>query len=161
MVCTKTLYNNIDAGLLTIKNIDLPLKIKRSSKSKRAKENKKKLGTSIEERPKSINDRSEFGHWEIDTVIGKKTKEEAALLTMTERTTRATIIRKIAEKTSYSVQETMLKLIKETGELFSTVFKSITSDNGSEFSELASIEELVDTKVLLYPPIFIMGKRRK
>ena len=152
MVCTKTLYNYIDAGLLTIKNIDLPLKLRRSSKSKTVKKNKKKLGTSIEERPESINDRSEFGHWEIDTVIGKKNKDQAALLTMTERTTRAMIIRKIAEKTSYSVQETMLKLIKETGELFSTVFKSITSDNGSEFSELASIEELVDTKVYYTHP---------
>jgi len=136
------LYNYIDAGLLTIKNIDLPLKLKRSSKSKRAKENNKKLGTSIEERPESINDWSRFRHWEIDTVIGKKTKEEAALLTMSKNKNRATIIRKIAEKTSYSVQETMLKLIKETGELFSTVFKSITKDNGSEFSELARIEKI-------------------
>jgi len=142
MACAKMLYNYIDAGLLTIKNIDLPLKLKRSSKSKRAKENNKKLGTSIEERPESINDWSRFRHWEIDTVIGKKTKEEAALLTMSKNKNRATIIRKIAEKTSYSVQETMLKLIKETGELFSTVFKSITKDNGSEFSELARIEKI-------------------
>ncbi|RAK03907.1 IS30 family transposase [Halanaerobium saccharolyticum] len=152
MVCTKTLYNYIDAGLLEIKNIDLPLKVKRSSKSRCIKSNKKKLGTSIEERPESINDRSEFGHWEIDTVIGKKTKDQAALLTMTERTTRSQIIRKIADKSSYSVQEAMTKLIKETGNLFSTVFKSITSDNGSEFSELASIEEVVDTKVYYTHP---------
>jgi IS30 family transposase len=152
MVCSKTLYNYIDAGLLEIKNIDLPLKLKRSSKSNRVKQNKKKLGTSIEERPESVNDRSEFGHWEIDTVIGKKTKDEAALLTMTERTTREEIIRKIADKTSHSVQEAMAKLIKESGELFSAVFKSITSDNGSEFSELASIEEIVDTKVYYTHP---------
>ena len=46
----------------------------------------------------------------------------------------------------------MTKLIEETGELFSTVFKSITSDNGSEFSELASIEEVVDTKVYYTHP---------
>jgi len=152
MVCTKTLYNYIDAGLLEIKNIDLPLKLKRSSKSNRVKQNKKKLGTSIDERPECVNDRSEFGHWEIDTVIGKKTKDEAALLTMTERTTREEIIRKIADKTSSSVQEAMAKLIKESGELFSSVFKSITSDNGSEFSELASIEEIVDTKVYYTHP---------
>jgi len=152
MVCTKTLYNYIDAGLLEIKNIDLPLKLRRSLKSRRIKNNKKKLGTSIDERPESINDRSEFGHWEIDTVIGKKTKDQAALLTMTERITRSQIIRKIADKSSYSVQEAMTKLIKETGNLFSAVFKSITSDNGSEFSELASIEEVVDTKVYYTHP---------
>ncbi|TDO94804.1 IS30 family transposase [Halanaerobium saccharolyticum] len=152
MICTKTLYNYIDAGLLEIKNIDLPLKLKRASKSRRIRNNKKKLGTSIEERPESINNRSEFGHWEIDTVIGKKTKEQAALLTMTERTTRSQIICKIADKSSYSVQEAMTTLIKETGNLFSTVFKSITSDNGSEFSELARIEEVVDTRVYYTHP---------
>ncbi|WP_136283367.1 IS30 family transposase, partial [Streptococcus pyogenes] len=32
---------------------------------------------SIEERPEYINDRSEFGHWEIDLILGKKTKGEA------------------------------------------------------------------------------------
>lgn len=152
MVCTKTLYNYIDAGLLEIKNIDLPIKLKRSPKSKLIKDNKKKLGTSIDERPESINDRSEFGHWEIDTIIGKKTKDQAALITMTERTTRSQMIRKIADKSSNSVQEAMTKLIKETGNLFSKVFKSITSDNGSEFSELASIEEVVDTKVYYTHP---------
>jgi IS30 family transposase len=62
MVCTKTLYNYVDAGLLSINNIDLPLKTKRSSKSGRLRRHKKKLGKSIEERPDSINDRSEFGH---------------------------------------------------------------------------------------------------
>ena len=34
--------------------------------------NKKILGRSIEERPEIANSRTEFGHWEIDTVIGKK-----------------------------------------------------------------------------------------
>jgi IS30 family transposase len=161
MVCTKTLYNYRDAGLLEIKNIDLPLRLKRFLKSRRIKNNKKNLGTSIEESPERINERSEFGHWEIDNVIGKKTKGQAALLTMTERTTRSQIIREIADKSSYSVQEAMTKLIKETGNLFSTVFKSITSDNSSEFSELTSIEEVVFTKVYLYTSVFILEKRPK
>ncbi|EIM04907.1 integrase catalytic subunit, partial [Planococcus antarcticus DSM 14505] len=29
---------------------------------------------SIEERPEAVEDRTEFGHWEIDTVIGKKAR---------------------------------------------------------------------------------------
>jgi IS30 family transposase len=63
IVCTKTLYNYVDAGLLKIKNIDLPDKLKRNTKSKRIRINIKKLGKSIEERPKSIENRDEFGHW--------------------------------------------------------------------------------------------------
>ena len=80
MVCTKTLYNYVAAGLLTIANIDLPLKVTCSNKTTRIKHHKKNLGTSIDERPININDRSEFGHWEIDTVIGMKNKADAVLL---------------------------------------------------------------------------------
>nr|WP_223174506.1 hypothetical protein [Halanaerobium congolense] len=42
---------------------------------------------------------------------------------MTERTAHVKIIRKIYDKSSYSVQETMTKLIKETGDLFSAVLE--------------------------------------
>ena len=48
MVCTKTLYNYVDLGLLNIKNIDLPEKLRRSPKKKRVRESKRKLGNSIE-----------------------------------------------------------------------------------------------------------------
>ena len=140
MVCTKTLYNYVDAGLLGISNIDLPLKLKRTTKPERLRKNKKRLGRSISERPECINDRSEFGHWEIDTVIGRKTKDDDALLTLTERLTRKEIIRKISGKNSAAVMQSLNTLIAEAGPHFSTVFKSITSDNGSEFSELATLE---------------------
>lgn len=41
--------------------------------------NKRILGKSIDERPEEINDRSVFGHWEIDCVLLKKTKEKVLL----------------------------------------------------------------------------------
>jgi IS30 family transposase len=33
---------------------------------------KRQNGTPIDERPEWINDRSEFGHWEIDLIEGKR-----------------------------------------------------------------------------------------
>ena len=54
VVCTKTLYNYVDLGLLPIKNIDLPEKLRRRTKAKKARENKKILGRSIEERPEIV-----------------------------------------------------------------------------------------------------------
>ena len=60
---TKTLYNYVDQGLLDIHNYDLPEKLKRNTKLHRIRKNKKKLGRSIEERPKEINKRNEFGHY--------------------------------------------------------------------------------------------------
>lgn len=152
MVCTKTLYNYVDAGLLKIKNIDLPLKVKRSTKTKRIKHHKKILGTSIDERPETINYRSEFGHWEIDTVIGKKNKSDAVLLTITERMTRKEIIRKIPDKTAESVQNAMLDLINESDDIFSKVFKSFTCDNGSEFAQMTSLEEQNNINVYFAHP---------
>ena len=48
------------------------MKLRRNTKAKRVQTNKWKLGTSIEKRPEAILTREEFGHWEIDTVIGDK-----------------------------------------------------------------------------------------
>jgi len=140
MVSTKTIYNYIDAGLMDLKNIDLPLKVKRSTKRNRVRKHKKILGTSISERPDYINDRSDFGHWEIDSVIGKKTKGEATLLTITERKTRKEIIRKLPDMSSDAVMDALNKLVADAGILFPIAFKSITADNGSEFSELDSFK---------------------
>ena len=72
MVCTKTLYNYIDRGYLNVKNIDLPLRVKLKVKTKKDKKRRKILGESIDNRPEIINKREEFGHWEIDTIEGKK-----------------------------------------------------------------------------------------
>ncbi len=50
IVCTKTLYNYIDQCLLKVRNIDLPLKVKRKAHTDRKnRQNKRIFGTSIEE----------------------------------------------------------------------------------------------------------------
>lgn len=83
LISTKTLYNYIDMGLIGIKNIDLPMKVRLNTRKKRTRQNKWVLGRSIEERPTEVYDRQEFGHWQIDAVIGKKSNDQA-LLTLTE-----------------------------------------------------------------------------
>jgi transposase, IS30 family len=136
IVCTKTLYHYIDMGVLPVKNIDLPLRVRRSTRKTRTRKNKKILGKSIEERPASIQERTEFGHWEIDTVLGSRTKG-SALLTLTERQTRMEHIFKIDQKSIEGVDKAIQALKARYGEHFPAIFKSITSDNGSEFSTLA------------------------
>lgn len=100
IVSTKTLYNYIDQGLLRIRNIDLPLKVRRRPGKRTAKQRKRVLGASIDERPEEINSREEFGHWEIDTVAGKRSGD-GVLLTMTERKTRAEIIIPLPPKPAF------------------------------------------------------------
>ena len=142
-VCTKTLYNYVERGFLKIKNIALPQKLKRISKSTKVRSNKKKLGKSISERPKNIDFRVEFGHWEIDTVIGKKTSDQDVLLTIIERKSRYYKVIKIDSKSCKPVNDALLDFIMEGGSKFREVFKTITSDNGSEFARLSDLESLV------------------
>lgn len=99
IVCTKTLYNYVDLGLLPIKNIDLPEKTGRKKKSTIVRKNKRVFGNSIEERPKEIEKRNEFGHWEIDTVAGTKDESEPSVLTIVERQTRMSLWFKIKAHT--------------------------------------------------------------
>ena len=82
IVCTKTLYNYIEKRIIKVKNIDLAQKVRRKPKIKRIREYRKNLGQSIELRPKFVDDREEFGHWEIDTVIGKVKQMKSCLLLM-------------------------------------------------------------------------------
>lgn len=152
MVCTKTLYNYIDIGLLDIKNTDLPIKLRRNTKSTRVKKHKKNLGYSIAERPIDINSRTEFGHWEIDTVIGEKSNNDNVLLTILERKTRYAIVINIVSKTANAVMDAFNRFRSLFGEQFSQVFKTITGDNGSEFADLSTIESETDTKVYFTHP---------
>ena len=142
-VCTKTLYKYVELGFLKIKNTDLPQKLKRIPKSTRIRINKRKFGKSISERPKHIEPRKEFGHWEIDTVIGKKTSDQDVLLTIIERKSRYYKVIKIDSKFSKRVNDALLDFIMESKTKVAEVFKSITSDNGSEFSGLSDLESLV------------------
>ena len=141
MVCTKTLYNYIDLGLLNIKNCDLPEKISRNTKTSRKHENKRKLGKSIEERPDDVETREEFGHWEIDSVIGQKTNGEPQVMTIVERKCRMAFWVKIKDHSAEAIDEALQQLIDGFGDKYKEVFKSITGDNGSEFGNLSQLEE--------------------
>lgn len=137
-VCTKTLYSYIDKGMLKVRNIDLNLKTRLKTKKRVIRQHKRLKGKSIEERPESIQQRETFGHWEIDTVIGKRSNDKV-LLTLTERKTRHELLFLLESKDSQSVTAKLSELKDYFGEQFSKVFCSITADNGSEFSELPTL----------------------
>lgn len=141
-VCRVTLYSYIDKGVFfKISNKNLLYKGERKRKA-RQKEAKKlpKLEHSIEKRPAEIAERNTFGHWEMDSVIGKNKKGETALV-MTERLTRMEIIMKSPDKTAASTVKMLNKLERRIGSAtFRKVFRTITCDNGTEFSDTKGIE---------------------
>lgn len=160
MVCTKTLYRYIDEGLIAnLNNMNLWLKLRRKTKTKHSRERKRILGQSIELRPQEVNERKPFGHWEIDTVIGKKTKGEPVLLTLTERLTRYMLVLKIKAKDEVSVKEA-IQSMTQSNPYFAKLFKSVTSDNGSEFASLSDALHSISDVYFTHPYSWNVARMR-
>jgi IS30 family transposase len=158
MICTKTLYNYIDAGIFSgISHKDLwekSKKRKRLYKTIVRVTTKNRRARSIEDRPERVNDRSEYGNWEGDTVKGCRRGSKAGLLTLTERKTRQQVILKIKDASHEAVQAAFDRLEEKYGAEFKTKFKSITFDNGSEFLGWESLEASIlrggEKRTLIY-----------
>ena len=82
----------------------------------------------IEERPEIINNRKRLGDYEIDLIVGQKNK--GAILSIIDRVSRSCILQKLNSKSSSEVSCKVVELLK----LSKTPVLSITSDNGSEFT---------------------------
>ena len=134
MVCTKTLYRYIDEQLLEVRNIELTEKTSRRQSGHKSVKHHRILGRGIDERPASVDDRKEFGHFEIDTVVGHRNGQESVVLTLIERQSRFEIMRLIDSREADSVAHAMKAIKHEYG----TIIKSITSDNGPEFATLTA-----------------------
>ncbi|WP_332248526.1 IS30 family transposase, partial [Brochothrix campestris] len=83
----------------------------------------------------------------MDTVVGLKNKADAVLLTLTERKTRFEFILKVEGKQASFVNKALLQLKKQCGSYFGAIFKTITADNGKEFS---GINELLKDTLAIY-----------
>lgn len=64
--------STVDLVLMDIKSIYLPEKVKRNTKARRVRANKRILGRNIDERSPRIDNRKDFGHWECDLVLGTR-----------------------------------------------------------------------------------------
>lgn len=117
--------------------MELPEALKRKAKKHRVGGNKKRYGTSVSSRPEIASLRLEEGHWEGDTVVGKRAGKEAVVFSLLEKKTETYLAFRIPGKTSEAVMNLMNALHDEYGEHFSQVFKTITVDNGSEFADFA------------------------
>jgi IS30 family transposase len=128
--CERTIYYDVYHGLFP-ELLDILTRYKKHEKFI-TPDYKKHLGMPITERPDAVNERKEFGHWEIDLVIGTRAKGEV-LLTILERTTNFYIVRRCANKEAETINREVRDIMKSYGK---KNFKTITSDNGSEFSNL-------------------------
>lgn len=136
---TPTVYRYIDQRLLPLDNTDLPMKLRRRVKRpglRHVRVNQHVLGNSIETRPPEVAARSGVGHWEGDLVKGKRTVNEPALMTLTERYSRTTIVVKLPNHLAETCRQALQDTIDDYG---ANEFESITFDNGAEFAQLSQV----------------------
>ena len=91
---------------------------------------------SIHERPSSVQDRGEVGHWEADLVICKRTRP---VLVLHERKTRLTLAVKLAGKSAAETVSAIMALFRR---LHPILRSSITFDNDSAFARHRLLSDL-------------------
>ena len=101
---------------------------------------------SIDERPVAANDRTQDGHWEGDTIIGKAHK--GALVSLVERTSRMTLIAAVPSKNADLVANAIITLLAP----YKQQARSITFDNGKEFAYHETIAKNLDTDIFFCHP---------
>ena len=145
-----TMYNYVDLGVFSFRNIDLPRKVK----YKKRKENKKqrirretaiRKGRTYEDFKEYIGKHPECSIVEMDTVEGRKGGK--VFLTLLFRQSKFMLIYLMENKTMECVEKVFRKIKEIVGiETFKKAFEVILTDNGSEFFNPMSIEKDEETE---------------
>ena len=148
-----TMYNYVDLGVFSFRNIDLPRKVK----YKKRKENEKqrirretaiRKGRTYEDFEEYIEKHSECSIVEMDTVEGRKGGK--VFLTLLFRQSKFMLIYLMENKTMECVGEVFRKIKEIVGiETFKKAFEVILTDNGSEFFNPMSIEKNEETEEIV------------
>ena len=159
-ICVSTLYSYITKKVfLHLRNRDL---IEKSKRKKIGYHPVRRIAhpdlPSITNRPDYINSREEPGHWEMDLVVSCASGK-GAILTLTERTGRQEIICPIPNKKAETVRS-VLDQIERTTPNFREVFKSITTDNGSEFLKYEDLRRSVHETYSSAMGVTLLGKTK-
>ena len=100
----------------------------------------------ISERPASVENRKQLGHWEGDTVVGAD--RHHCILTLVERSSGLAIIKKLESRTAAEVNRAAAEAIKE----HEGHFQTLTLDNGTEFHGYKELEERFPVKCYFATP---------
>ncbi len=90
---------------------------------------------SIEKRPQIVLTNQEFGHYEIDLIIGAEGK--GAIVTIVERKTKFLFMEKLKGKNAKELAQSMINIMLP----YKNSIKTITSDNGTEFAQHQEIAQ--------------------
>jgi IS30 family transposase len=100
---------------------------------------------SIHERPASA--RTDFGHWEGDSLIFKGHK--GALITLYEKQSKLTLARKVDKRTAANTKEALRSMLSTIPKV---ARKSATFDNGLEFAHHEGVKPLLTDRIYFCDP---------
>jgi IS30 family transposase len=147
-IAAKTLYRWIKKDRKTGGDLYRHLRQARKQRRKayRSKDSRGKLAGKrhISTRPVECEERLRYGHFELDLVLGKVSRHCA--LTLVDRKTRFTVVRKIENKTTEEVNRILIPLISEFG------IKTLTADNGCEFHGYKVVETATEVEFYFATP---------
>lgn len=89
----------------------------------------------IVDRPATVNNRSEPGHWEVDQIIGAH--NQSSMIWLSERVTRFSI--PITMPLGYAAVDVLAGLVEACERIPAHLLKSLSFDQGSEWAEWATI----------------------
>lgn len=155
-ISTTTIYRAIHYHLLKSTKDDTR-RMNKFNKEKDCYQSEKKVseskkGNSIDLRPDVINNRERFGDWELDTVVSTSKGKHQCLMTLTDRKIRFEIIVRLEGKTKDEVINKIRKIKSIIKDNLNDIIKSISTDNGSEFSAWKEIQEILNTTVYFCHP---------
>ena len=102
---------------------------------------------SIEERPGEVDERTRFGDWEIDTIVGKGGR--GAIVTIVERTTGFLLMEKLTKgKNAEGLADAVIRMMLPYKECVHT----ITADNGMEFARHEKIADKLNARFFFAHP---------
>ena len=142
---TPTLYRYIDLGVLSLTNLDLPKKVQyKPRKNTEEREHKRELallnGRKIDDYYNYLYKHKNCSRLQLDTVIGTQTSSKV-LLTLIIVETNFMFIRLLDKKNIESVNKQFDIFKKNLGiKLYSKLFETVLTDNGSEFYDPLHIE---------------------
>ncbi|MDC8921801.1 IS30 family transposase [Metamycoplasma hyosynoviae] len=99
-------------------------------------------------RPKNIDLRLDYGHWEADLVLGKRATGYRNILTLTERKTRIGFAAFVTSKSPFEINAKLKTLIKSNN----LNVKSITIDNGIEFERIGILAKWLNIYIYRAEP---------
>ena len=130
VISNKTIYRAIENGVVP-KSMRLYLRLKRVRNRKKKADDKRGMlqdTVSIHDRPKEIDERKEFGHWESDTVLGKR--NTGCIGTHVERKSGYIAGFMLPDRKNDVFNKATVALFENMPDILK---KSFTVDNGKEF----------------------------